>query len=109
MRAEKTFLLCGLACSAFAGIAVFLCARRWAPALEPFGVDLPPTASLALAIAPWLPLLLPLAIFTSWSLSSPGRRRNTMTAGAGLVSLLLVLPAALAAMYLPLFKLAATL
>ena len=108
MRNEKSTLLFGLLCSALAGIGVFYCARRWAAAFEPFGGDLPPTATLALAIAPWLPLLLPLAVFIGWRLSGPERRR-TVAVGGGLASMLVVLPTALAAMYLPLFKLAAAL
>jgi hypothetical protein len=105
MRSGAAAFAAALVISTLAAGTTFLLARRWAPSLSAFGESLPASATIALSISPWL-LVLPAVIALAWVFS--GHPRIGLAASVCILSVLFAL-ASIAAMYLPLFKLAAVL
>lgn len=89
-----------LVISVLAAGTTWLLARHWAPALSAFGAHLSSSASLALAISPWL-LVLPAVIALAWALAP----RPGQGLAVGVCALIILLAiASITAMYLPLFS-----
>lgn len=105
--AGTAFFVIGLACAALTALVPTLIVPSFSEVFRSFGASLPWSTQwllrgyLALWILPVLVVLL--RLFWPW----PHRRTQT-ACGFGVLCLLLVLPACMAALYLPIFALSKT-
>ena len=104
---SRTGLQTGLFLSTLSAIAVSVAAPQFSDVLTAFGEDIP-WLSGAVIRGFWLVWLLPALAVLAWFAWPVVRQRNAAALGVGIVSFLVVLPVCLIALYLPIFKLGAT-
>lgn len=105
-RSRPLLLAIGLIVSALCGLLPLLVVPAFAQTFTAFGADLPWATALLIA-RPWLGCALPLLVLALWWLW-PRLRRDLAACVFGVVGGLGMLALMAVALYLPIFKLAAT-
>lgn len=105
-RSRPLLLAIGLIVSAFCGLLPLLVVPSFAQTFTAFGADLPWPTTLLIA-RPWLGCPLPLLVLALWWLW-PGPKRDLAACVFGVVGGMVAIALTVVALYLPIFKLAAT-